>query len=106
MGSYAMKVASVTSRKPSLRIAALLGTVIFAGLVGWFSYSHHFRVGGIRNVVLISIDTCRADHLSCYGYKRPTTPHIDAIARDGVLFNTALTPVPMTLPAHSSMLTG
>ena len=60
----------------------------------------------IRNVVLISIDTCRADRLSCYGYKRQTTPNIDAVARDGVQFDSALTPVPLTLPAHSSMLTG
>ena len=63
-------------------------------------------IDAIRNVVLISIDTCRADHLSCYGYKRPTTPNIDAVARDGALFKMALTPVPLTTPAHSSMFTG
>ena len=56
--------------------------------------------------MLISIDTCRADHLRCYGYKRETTPNIDAVARDGVLFQEALTPVPLTTPAHSSMFTG
>ena len=39
------------------------------------------RLGSIRNVVIISIDTCRADYLSCYGYRRPTTPNIDALAR-------------------------
>jgi len=60
----------------------------------------------IRNVVLVSIDTCRADRLSCYGYKRPTTPNIDAVARDGALFKMAMTPVPLTTPAHSSMFTG
>ena len=60
----------------------------------------------VRNVVLISIDTCRADRLSCYGFDRPTTPNIDAIARDGVLFENVISPVPATLPAHSSMLTG
>ena len=58
------------------------------------------------NVLLVSIDTCRADRLSCYGYKRPTTPNIDAVARDGALFKMALTPVPITTPAHSSMFTG
>lgn len=62
--------------------------------------------GGIRNVVLISLDTTRADRLSCYGYPRPSTPNIDSVAREGVLFDLALTPVPLTLPAHSSMLTG
>jgi len=48
----------------------------------------------------------RADHLSGYGFPRPTTPNIDAVAREGVLFKNVYTPVPMTLPAHVSMLTG
>jgi arylsulfatase A-like enzyme/Flp pilus assembly protein TadD len=60
----------------------------------------------IRNVLLISIDTLRADHLGAYGFPRPTTPNIDAVAREGVLFKNVHTPVPMTLPAHVSMLTG
>ena len=60
----------------------------------------------MRNVILISIDTCRADHLSCYGFGRKTTPNIDAIADEGVVFENVLSPVPLTLPAHSSMLTG
>lgn len=60
----------------------------------------------VRNVVLISIDTCRADHLGCYGYSRKTTPNIDAIAAEGILFNRAIAPVPITLPSHCSMLTG
>lgn len=59
-----------------------------------------------RNVVLISIDTCRADYLGCYGYARPTTPNIDKVAAQGVVFKNVITPVPMTLPAHCSMLTG
>jgi arylsulfatase A-like enzyme/Flp pilus assembly protein TadD len=60
----------------------------------------------IRHVILISIDTCRADHLSCYGYEKQTTPNIDEVARQGVLFEQAVTPVPLTLPAHTSMLSG
>jgi len=60
----------------------------------------------VRNVLLISIDTLRADHVGAYGFPRPTTPHIDALARDGVLFKDVHTPVPMTLPAHASLLTG
>ena len=62
--------------------------------------------GRFRNVVLISIDTCRADHLSCYGYKQKTTPNIDALAAEGILFETVVSPCPMTLPSHASMLTG
>jgi choline-sulfatase len=60
----------------------------------------------LRNVVLISIDTLRADHVSAYGFPRRTTPNIDAVAREGVLFKNVHTPVPMTLPAHVSMFTG
>jgi arylsulfatase A-like enzyme/cytochrome c-type biogenesis protein CcmH/NrfG len=79
---------------------------IVAGLAGWYFTHRTSPVHGVRNVVLISIDTCRADHLSSYGFKRNTTPHIDAVARDGVLFQDALTPVPLTTPAHSSVFTG
>lgn len=60
----------------------------------------------IEHVVLISIDTCRADHLGCYGYSRKTSPNIDALAEGGVLFNHAVAPVPVTLPSHATMLTG
>jgi len=60
----------------------------------------------IRRIVLISIDTCRADHLGCYGYSRKTSPNIDALATESFLFNHAVAPAPMTLPSHCSMLTG
>ena len=58
------------------------------------------------NVVVITIDTLRADHLGCYGYKEVRTPNIDALAADGVRFEHAYTPVPVTLPSHSAMFTG
>lgn len=58
------------------------------------------------NVVLITLDTTRVDHLPCYGYKGLETPAIDAIASRGVRFDHAVTTVPLTLPAHSSILTG
>ena len=58
------------------------------------------------NVVLITIDTLRADHLGCYGYKQIKTPNIDGLATDGVRFERAFTVVPVTLPSHTSILTG
>ncbi len=64
------------------------------------------RGGKVRNVILISVDTCRADHLSCYGYPEKITPVIDSIADDGTVFENAFTSVTMTLPSHSSMMTG
>ena len=57
-------------------------------------------------VVLISIDTLRSDHLPAYGYAQVATPAIDRLRGDGILFERAYTPVPLTLPAHASMLTG
>jgi arylsulfatase A-like enzyme/tetratricopeptide (TPR) repeat protein len=59
-----------------------------------------------RNVLLISIDTLRADHLGAYGFRGSISPHIDALAREGTVFENVHSPVPMTLPAHASMLTG
>lgn len=57
-------------------------------------------------VVLVSCDTLRADHLSCYGYARETSPHLDQLAREGVLFENAVAPETWTLPSHATMFTG
>lgn len=59
-----------------------------------------------RNVILISIDTLRQDRLGAYGYDRPTTPHLDALAARGVLFENATAPSSWTVPSHVSLLTG
>lgn len=56
------------------------------------------------NVIIIAVDTLRADHLSCYGYPRNTSPNIDQFAEDGVLFTHCYTPSPLTTPAFASML--
>lgn len=58
------------------------------------------------NVVLLVVDTLRADHLGAYGYGRPTSPAIDRIAAEGVVFERAFSPAPWTLPAHASLFTG
>ena len=56
-------------------------------------------------VILISIDTLRADHLSAYGYTKIQTPHIDSFAQGGTLFTHAETQVPLTLPSHTTLFT-
>lgn len=58
------------------------------------------------NVILITVDTLRADRLSCYGSTAVRTPHIDRLASEGVLFTNAASTIPLTLPAHVSILTG
>src|SRR5262249_40417119 len=62
--------------------------------------------GRPRNLLLISIDTLRADHLSCYGHERPPSPALDALAARGVRFADATAAAPWTLPSHATMLTG
>src|SRR5688572_1330303 len=57
-------------------------------------------------VIIISIDTLRADRLPSYGYGKVQTPNIDGLRRDAILFENAYSHCPMTLPSHVSMLTG
>jgi len=61
---------------------------------------------GAPNIILITLDTVRADHLSLYGYPHRTTPSIDKWARQGVVFQNAIAPTSWTLPSHASIFTG
>lgn len=58
------------------------------------------------NLILFGIDSLRSDHMSAYGYSRLTTPHLDKIASQGVLFEKHFSPSIPTTPAYASMLTG
>ena len=58
------------------------------------------------NVILVTIDTLRADRLGCYGNRSIPTPTADRLARDGVIFRRAIAQVPLTLPSHVAILTG
>jgi arylsulfatase A-like enzyme len=60
---------------------------------------------GRPNIVLVTVDTLRADHLGCYGYFRDTTPNIDALAKESVVFDQAYAVMATTLPSHASMFT-
>lgn len=62
--------------------------------------------GGRPHILLVTLDTTRADHLGCYGRGVAHTPVLDSLAAAGVRFASAFTPVPLTLPAHASMMTG
>jgi len=65
-----------------------------------------FRSRVPKNLLLVSIDTLRADHLGSYGYTPAQTPRLDALAHQGLRFERAITVTPLTLPAHSSLMTG
>src|SRR3954468_20254919 len=58
------------------------------------------------NVLLITLDTTRADHIGCYGFPLAQTPRLDRLAREGVRCANAVTAAPITLPSHSTILTG
>src|SRR5215469_6676088 len=77
-------------------------------LVGFFTVGSNALAGTAPspNVVFITIDTLRADHLGCYGDKQIRTPNIDALAVDGIRFERAYTSVPVTLPSHTTIFTG
>ena len=62
--------------------------------------------GNAPNVLLITLDTVRADRVSLYGYERPTTPVLERLARDGIRFDKARATAPWTVPSHASIFTG
>ena len=92
----------------------VMGLIVLSIVVGsvWYSRPHSMfkkPVGELRdkpNLILITMDTTRADHLSCYGYHRKTTPHLDEFAEGSVLFKNTYSPSSWTLPAHASLFTG
>jgi len=86
----------------------LLGLLLALALLFTAACSHPSseQIPAGTPVILISIDTLRADHLPAYGYKGVETPHLDALRRDAILYTNAYTPTPLTFPAHSSLLTG
>ena len=83
-------------------LSALLLVAVLAGCV------RDWRVGDREppNIVLIVVDTLRADHLGCYGYERPTSPNIDILADMSTVFDRAYSHSPWTMPSVASMLTG
>ena len=89
-----------------LSLSGLVGES-FAAILGEPVIVDHGDHGGEKpNVILVSLDTLRADHLGCYGYARDTSPAIDKIASEGVLFSRAFSNSCWTTNSHHSMLSG
>jgi arylsulfatase A-like enzyme len=82
--------------------------VFFLFLIAFVAGAHGQSTEPIShpNVFLITIDTLRADHVHCYGYKQIKTPALDQLAKQGILFAQAFTPSPITNASHTSILTG
>lgn len=87
---------------PKKLVACLLGGLALIAGPG----CHAGPATTTTNIVLISIDSLRADHIGAYGYSRPTTPTIDRLAAQGVVFTRAYSSSSWTLPAHAALLTG
>src|SRR5437899_10627918 len=96
----------------------LLAAIVFAGVAAWRFHPRAARTAsgvdlgtaaetaGPLNLVIITLDTTRADRMGAYGNTQIETPAFDRIAREGVLFEQAVSAAPLTLPVHSSMFTG
>lgn len=83
----------------------MLWVLIVAGALGTVVRAEEGGAQGPLNVILISLDTVRPDHLSCYGYHRKTTPNIDCIAKEGVRFANAFSQTSSTHSSHLSIFT-
>jgi choline-sulfatase len=91
--------------KSFVALAVALTTLAVAG--GCRAGASRSRAAPDRpNVLLVTIDTLRADHVGCYGYQDASTPTIDGLAKRGVRFETAVVQAPLTGPSHASILTG
>jgi arylsulfatase A-like enzyme len=97
--------AHLSRRNPDLRIFPIV-LLAFCFFI-FFPSCRGKRAGASPKVpiILLSIDTLRADHLSCYGYGLETSPAIDKFAGESVLFENAISPSPVTTPSHVSMFT-
>ncbi|HEV2499242.1 MAG TPA: sulfatase [Terriglobia bacterium] len=107
------------SRRRGLELHAIVLAILVGGIVFYathrpMNYAAMQSKGGpsraapstLPNIALIVLDTVRADHFSCYGYPRPTTPNLCALAGQGVLFQNAIAPSSWTLPSLTSIFTG
>jgi arylsulfatase A-like enzyme len=93
------------------KVSAVIGTAAATGLLllvvaGIYRPPPAAEAGPGPNIVLIVLDTVRADRMSVYGHERPTTPALERMAEEGVLFTRAFAPAPWTLPSHGSFFTG
>jgi arylsulfatase A-like enzyme/Flp pilus assembly protein TadD len=88
------------------RRLTIFSTIVCVALAGCGGRSTPDRFGAGTPVILISIDTLRADHLPAWGYSGVATPAIDALRKDGIRYANAYSHTPLTLPSHTSLLTG
>src|SRR5262249_19557677 len=92
----------IAHRPMSKQVAQAVAIAVLAAMSG----CRAFRPPPAPSLLLITIDTLRADHVGAYGAATGATPALDALAADGVRFDQAQTAVPLTAPSHATILTG
>jgi len=100
---------SASARRHGTPIGSIAGLlVLLLAACGQAGGTHALAVRGERpcDVLLVTLDTTRADRLGCYGHTAARTPRLDALAAGGVRFDQATSPCPLTLPSHATLLTG
>lgn len=106
-GSHCIGVLRITRVNGPVGVALLLaGAVVMGGVESKTTPTVDLSVGGSANVLLVSLCSVRVDHMSCYGYPRRTTPHLDEFAERAIVFEHAVTQWPKTAPAFASIMTG
>ena len=101
------------TKRPLRAVLSIVGLVLAGAAAAFYVRSDrfdvpHYTFGSLKdyNVLLITLDTTRADHLPVYGYKNVKTPGLDRLAETSFIFEDAIAHVPLTLPSHTSILTG
>jgi arylsulfatase A-like enzyme/Flp pilus assembly protein TadD len=104
------KLPARSFRTPLIGLVILVVVLALAAAVSaWLrrpSTERLAAIGGHANLLLVTIDTCRADRLGCYGFEEARTPVIDELAGNGVRFSSAFALQPVTLPSHATIFTG
>lgn len=107
------EAASLRLIRRTLPVMVAATVALLVGTQGYYALRERTETRNLRpadpgapDVVVVVIDALRSDHVSAYGYPRPTSPFLDRLARDGVLFERAVSPSPYSLPSHASLLSG
>jgi len=90
-----------------LSVAILFFEIRFSGILNARAFQEESAsISRTPNIILVILDTVRADHLSCYGHEKPVTPVVDRVASEGMRFNHCISSAIWTLPSHASIFTG
>lgn len=92
--------------KRKTTISLLVVVVVLAAGTGALLWRRHQVQAARPNILLVTFDTTRADHIGAYGWRHARTPTIDRLAQEGLLFTCVSAPVPLTLPSHTAIMTG